>query len=89
MRKREYTITLRYYARPTTLSVGGDTNDIMANYYGLYLYASLTHAAIWAKDNDSAQTYNAAYSNELERAKMADVKGRFRGPFPKKAAVLP
>lgn len=83
-----YTITLRYYARLANFSADGDTNDILTRYPGLYLYGALTHAAVWAKDTESAQTYNAAYTNELDRLKKADVKRRHRGPIIQRSAVV-
>lgn len=75
----EYTISYRYYAKPAAFSADSDTNDVMASHYGLYFYGALTHAAIWAKDDASAQTYNAAYATQLDRVKKADIKRRIGG----------
>lgn len=82
-----YTLNLRYYARPADFSADSDTNTILTTYPGLYLYAALTHAAIWAKDTESSGTYNAAYGVELDRLKKADANRRISGPFIQRAAV--
>lgn len=75
----EYTITVNYYAGLDDLSADSDTNAVMARYPGLYLYAALTHAAIWSSDDAKAQTYNLAFVAEKDAAKKADGRRR-RGP---------
>lgn len=76
-----YTVTVRYYARLSALSADSDTNDVLTNYPGLYLYAALTHAAVWAGDSDRAQEFNAAYTAELNLVQIKDRKRRYSGPM--------
>lgn len=82
----EYTLTLRYYKRLPEFVSDTDTNTVLQRYPGLYLYGALTHAAIWAKDTESAQTYNAAYTQELAALDKSDTKRRFAGPSIQRAA---
>lgn len=45
-----------------SLSGPSDSNDTLASAYDLYLYGTLKHAAIWAKDLGATNTYNAMFS---------------------------
>lgn len=74
-----YTLTVRYYARLSDLSAGVDTNDVLTRHPALYLYAALTHAAVWAKDSEAAGVYAQMFQGEVARAKKADVSRRM-GP---------
>lgn len=76
-----YEIEMRYYAKLDALSADADTNDVMASYPGLYLYAALTHAAVWAQDDEGAQRYNAAYLAEKQLVEAADKGRRNSGPI--------
>lgn len=76
-----YEMELRYYERLEDLSTDADTNDVMDAYPGLYLYGALTHAAVWAKDTESAQVYNSAYITELEKLEKQDIQRRYAGPI--------
>lgn len=76
-----YEIEFRYYRRLTALSASTDTNDVLANYPGLYLYAALTHAAVWAQDDEGAQRYNAAFLAEKQLVEAADKTRRNSGPL--------
>lgn len=82
-----YDIEVRYYARLDALSADSDTNDVMTNYPGLYLYGALTHAAIWAQDEGLAQTYNAAYTAEKKLVEDADKHRRRSGPLVRRSSV--
>lgn len=76
----DYEVELRYYARLDGLSDDADTNDVLTLYPGLYLYAALTHAAVWAQDDDAAQRYNAAFLAEKQLVEAADKSRRHAGP---------
>lgn len=76
-----YEIEFRYYEKLAALSADTDTNDVMTNYPGLYLYAALTHAAVWAQDDEAAQRYNAAYGAEKDLVMKADKARRNSGPL--------
>lgn len=81
----DYEIEVRYYARLSALSASTDTNDVITNYPGLYLYAALTHAAVWAQDEALAQVYNSAYTAEKNSVEQADKKRRRSGPIAQKS----
>ena len=82
-----YEITARYFARPATLTLDADTNAILTDHPDLYLYGALTHAAVWAKDTESAQTYNSAFTTAQERARKADMRARMGGRLTKRPTV--
>jgi len=71
-----YTVSLQYVKALDGLSADSDTNDVMSRYPGLYLYQALTHAAIWAKDAESEQSYGRAYAAALNLAKKDDMNRR-------------
>lgn len=78
---QSYEIELRYYERLATLSADSDTNAVLTNYPGLYLYAALTHAAVWAQDDEGSQRYNAAFLAEKNLVESKDRKRRMSGPM--------
>lgn len=80
-----YEIELRYYERLDGLSLDADTNSVLTNYPGLYLYAALTHAAVWAQDDEAAQRYNAAFMAEKKLVEDNDKKRRTSGPIVQRA----
>jgi len=53
------------YARFTPLSGSATTNAIITNYPAAYLYGSLEHAAVWAKDFEGAAAYKAKFNEEI------------------------
>lgn len=63
----EYTVAIRYSIELTEPTDDDDENVVMARYPALYLYGSLLHAAIWAQDQELINTYQAAYTVELEK----------------------
>lgn len=75
----DYTLVLRYYARQADFVGGADTNDVLTTYPGLYFYLALGHAAVWAKDEESAALYAAVYQGEAARVRKSDTQRRI-GP---------
>lgn len=82
-----YTITLRYYARLPALVNDADTNGVMANYPQLYFYQALTHAALWAQDDEGVSRYSGAYRSAKDLAIKNDIKRRFAGPLIQRSSV--
>lgn len=74
-----YTITLRYYTNLADLALDADTNAVLTRYPALYLYLALGHAAVWAKDDQSAVMYAQIFEGERKRAIKADTQRRL-GP---------
>lgn len=81
-----YTLVVRYYARLSDLSADADTNDVLTNYPDLYLYAALTHAAVWAQDQEAAGVYNSAYEQAKRLVQQKDVQRRLGGPVIQRTA---
>lgn len=72
-----YTGKLLYWKRLTAFSADGDTNDVLTNYRGLYLYGSLFEAAIYLEDDESAAKYARLYDDTLQRVNKSDSRDRF------------
>lgn len=75
-----YTATIEYYgslAEPT----GTNTNWILTDHPGLYLYGSLVEGASYLHDVGKAQMYEAKYQDELERVKLEGRRARWGGPM--------
>ncbi len=79
-----YTGKLLYYKRFTALSADSDTNWIISNARGLYLYATLIEAYTFLEDDAGQLKYAAMYEDLLERVKEADRRAR----FPRGALVM-
>lgn len=50
-----YTVPIRYYAKYDAFSAAGDTNWLLTNAPGAYLFATLTEAYIYTRNNQEAQ----------------------------------
>jgi hypothetical protein len=83
-----YTGKLLYFKRFTALSAAADTNWILANARGLYLYGALLEAYTFLEDDAGQLKYAAMYEDLLERVKESDRKARFpRGALPTRSQV--
>jgi hypothetical protein len=69
------TLNITYMARFTPLSGSNTTNAIITNHPGAYLSGSLKYAAIYCKDLDAAQGYQALFSAEIDQI-VTDNKDR-------------
>jgi len=72
-------IELRYYAKFEDLSADGDTNDILTNYPGVYVYGALTHHAMLIRDMNALDGWSRAYGKEMGRAKQDDISNKYGG----------
>lgn len=61
-------LKLVYFAQPEKLSSDADTNDVLENYYGAYLSASLKYAAAYVKDANAVSFYQAQLDTFLDGA---------------------
>ncbi|MGB0855086.1 MAG: phage adaptor protein [Pikeienuella sp.] len=71
-----YTFTLGYVKGLPSFSADSDTNAVIVRYPDLYLYLALSHAAVWAKDQEGISTYDAAYKGAKHNAKQDDKRRR-------------
>jgi len=82
-----YSVVMRYIASVAAFSANTDTNNVISLHPGLFLYAALHHAAIWAQDAELAAGYGAAYVNLKSMIQDADRKKRNSGPMTQRTAV--
>lgn len=80
----DYDMEIIYYAQLPSLSLDEDTNVVLTTYPGLYYYMCLYHAAVWAKDGQSAAGYYSAYELAETEARRGDVRSRRSGPLYKR-----
>jgi len=73
----EYAIELNYFANLPDLIADDATNVVLQRYPDIYLYAALSHAAIWAKDEASERSYGAAYVGGVQQARKDDRRRRY------------
>ena len=77
-----------YYRRLTALSSDSDTNWVLSNARGLYLYSALIEAYTFLEDDAGQLKYAAMYEDWLDRAHKADRKNRFpMGALPMRSQV--
>ena len=77
-----------YYRRLAALSSDSDTNWVLSNARGLYLYSALIEAYTFLEDDAGQLKYAAMYEDALERAHKADKMKRFpMGALPMRSQV--
>lgn len=64
--------TVTYYAKFPALVGDSDTNEILTNHPGLYLYCSLAEAAVFLSDDARAPLWEAKYRKETEDIRSAN-----------------
>jgi hypothetical protein len=74
-----YAYTLLYYQKLEPLSGTVASNWLLADQPNIYLYAALTEAAIFAKDQNAAQGYIALRDRYIGALKSADLRDRAGG----------
>lgn len=72
-----YTGKLLYWKRFTALSAASDTNWILTNARGLYLYGALLEASIYLEDDGGMSKYAALFDNLIEECHKSDRNARF------------
>lgn len=76
-----YSVDIRYIAKLDDFSSDSDTNDVLATFPEIYLYACLKHAAVWAQDTELATGYGGLLDTAIERAHQANQAARYGGPL--------
>lgn len=71
-----YTVEMHYYRSLTPLSAAAPTNAILTRYPNVYLYGSLFHFGLWARDDKMIEQYAALFQGALREANTSDRKGR-------------
>lgn len=79
---------LLFYRRFASLSSATDTNWVLANARGLYLYGALLEAYIFLEDGEEAAKYASLYDQILDRLNSAARKAKFpQGALPTRSQV--
>lgn len=71
-------LELRYYAELALLSANDDTNEVLTEYPGIYLYGALFHHAMGVGD-PRQDPWGAAYNRAKMLAQQSDTKARMAG----------
>ena len=74
-----YTATITYYGRPDAFSDDADTNTILTNSRGTYLYGSLLEACTYLEDDEQINKYSILFDDILTNLEHADRQDRFSG----------
>jgi len=74
-----YTIEIAYFARFSTLSADTDSNWLLTNQPGIYLYAALVQAAPYIEDDKQTQLWAALYNAEVQALNKQDKEARYSG----------
>lgn len=70
-------LTLTYYAKPDALTGDADTNAILSDHYGLYLFGALAEACVFLSDDARAPLFEAKYRKALEDLRTAEAGAYF------------
>jgi len=76
-----YDIVLQYFAIPAPLTTANQTNEILDNFPGIYLYGALKQVFLWAVDTEEAPKYHTLFIAAIKGANKKDKQGRY-GPAP-------
>ena len=77
----EVALNITYYKANAALSADADTNVALLNYPDVYLYLSLAHAALWARDMEGAAAYRSQYEASRMNLSKSDRMSRVAGPL--------
>lgn len=75
----EYTIEIQYYRKAIPLTSQNQTNDILTNHPGIYLFGALAVIFGYAQDTEQEISYINKFIGAIRGANKADKKGRY-GP---------
>jgi hypothetical protein len=67
-----YTVYIQYYQKWTALSADGDTNWIMTNHPGVYLWGSLLEAAPFLGDDERIAVWQSKFDQDSQDLQTAD-----------------
>lgn len=76
-----YTLGGRYYAKLSDLSEDSDTNDILADFYALYLSAALSYAFGWVRDQEAEARWQGHFAEAISTANNEAQRAKYAGPI--------
>lgn len=81
-------VLMGYYQRPAPLVLPTDTNPILDNLYGVYLYGLMKIGALFEMDADRAQQADAQWQQTVTRANLWKQQSDYSGaPFREEMAI--
>jgi hypothetical protein len=84
-----YTGKQLYYKKFDAFSTGTDTNWLLTNARGLYLYGALIEAAIYIEDDAALAKWAALYDSTADSVLAADRKDRYpAGPLVARSGIM-
>lgn len=78
---------LLYYRKFAALSADADTNWILSNARGLYLYGALVEASPFLEDDARIMTWANMYQSALEDAQLGDRRDRYPSALQQRTTV--
>ena len=76
-----YTGKHLFWKRLTAFSDDSDTNNLLTEHRGVYLYASLLEAAIFLEDDARALTFATLFDDQVDRVEKSDRRESFPSGF--------
>lgn len=74
-----YTLNAAYYGKFTALSADSDTNWILTNHPGVYLWGALFESAPWMQEDARIAVWDAKYTQDKAAMLAADKAAEFSG----------
>ena len=72
-------IEMSWYAKPKPLLLPSDTNPVLEQLYGVYLYGVLTQAGIFEQDAEMTQVWDTKYQQHVTRANLNKQQSDYSG----------
>ena len=74
-----YTVETIYYKKLDALSDTQTSNEVLADFPDIYLYAAILEAAVFLKDAAAAKDYGQLFGNSITTAQSSDLEDRYSG----------
>lgn len=82
-------VLMGWYQRPAPLVLPADTNPILENFYGIYLFGLCKLGAMFELDDDRVQQMDAAWQQVVTRANLWKQQSDYSGaPYREEMAVV-
>lgn len=82
-----YTARLLFWKKYAVFSADGDTNYLLTNARGLYLYGALLEAAPYLEDDARALTWSTLFDDTVEKLDLANKRDRHPGRIRQRSSV--
>jgi hypothetical protein len=74
---QDYTLTMKYYAKPAPLTPDNQTNEILTSDPSIYLYGALHQCFLWSEDDNEANKYWLKFITAIRGANKRAKAGRY------------